>query len=450
MNKTITAVDPGSIAEELGIIPGDILVSIDGRAIRDVFDYRMAIAQGDFEMLVQKSDSDEEWLLAIEKDEDEDLGLVFADGLMDDVKSCANNCIFCFIRQNPAGIMRDTIYFRDDDYRLSFLHGNYITLTNMTQEDINRIIHHRISPINISVHTTNGALRAKVLDNPRAAESLGYIEQLAAGGISLGLQIVLCKGYNDGAELDSTIDDLARLAKQYGGDYSLSVVPAGLTKHRDGLPLILPFTQDDCRATITQVEHWQTRMLSEIGTRFVYCADEIYITARMSLPPYEAYEDFPQIENGVGMIAAFRYDFEQALQGLGKTTTPYRKITVVTGVAAYEFIDDICRQICGHFRNLEIDVVAVCNNFFGQNVSVAGLLTGQDIVAELLHRDLGDMVILPKSCLRRDTDMLLDNMTVAELAMRLGVKMVAANAWGDDFLAVIGEGCRLKAAKDAD
>jgi len=437
MNKTITAIDPGSIAEELGITPGDILISIDGRTIQDVFDYRMAIAGPDFEMLVQKGVDGEEWLLAIEKDDDEDLGLGFADGLMDDVKSCANNCIFCFIRQNPAGIMRDTIYFRDDDYRLSFFHGNYITLTNMTQADVDRILAHRISPINISVHTTNGDLRAKMLDNPRAAETLAYIEQLAAGGISLGLQIVLCKNYNDGAELDSTIGDLARLAKQYRGDYSLSVVPAGLTRHREGLPPILPFTQEDCRAIIAQVEHWQTHMLSEIGTRFVYCADELYITANTPLPPHAAYEDFPQIENGVGMIAAFRHDFEQALQELDTTTTPYRKITIVTGIAAQAHIADICRLCCEHFRDLQIDVVSIRNEFFGHAVSVAGLLTGQDIAAGLAHKDLGDLVILPKNCLRRDTDMLLDNMTVTELAARLDTKFIAADVWGSDFLAIV-------------
>jgi len=412
MKKLILTVENNSIGAEMGIEPLDKLLSIDGVKVADVFDYRMAIANDEIEILIEKPNG-EQWLLEIEKDEDEDLGLVFESGLMDDVRKCANNCVFCFIHQNPKGTMRDTIYFCDDDYRLSFLHGNYITLTNMTQGDVGRILAHRLSPINISVHTTDEMLRVKMMGNGRAGESLGYMRQLAQGGIALGLQIVLCKGYNDGEHLDKTIHDLSRLVPPGGGGFSLSVVPAGLTKYREqnGLTNLEPFSQADCKKILRQVEAWQSRFLSELSTRFVYAADELYVKAGVALPPYEAYEDFLQIENGVGMMAEFKRDFNNV------TCSFDAKATMVTGMAAYDFMCDL---------NLPMDIAAIKNDFFGENVTVAGLLTGQDIISQLEGRSLGDVLLLPANCLRHGENVLLDGVTTDDISKALGVTVLVA------------------------
>ena len=426
MKKLIKMVETGSIGEELGIEAGDFLVSINDAQIRDIFDYRMMTAHNDLEVLIQKQDG-EEWQISVEKEDDEDLGFVFDNGLMDEVNQCANNCVFCFIEQNPKKIMRDTIYFKDDDYRLSFLHGNYVTLTNIGQADVDRILRLRLSPVNVSVHTTNKTLRVEMMGNGRAGESLKYLKQLAEGGIVLGLQIVLCKGYNDGAELDKTISDLGLLAKHSQGGFSLSVVPAGLTRHRQGLPRIDHLSREDCRAVIKQVEGRQDGFLRELGTRFVYCSDEFYVKGGLGLPKYDTYEDFPQIENGVGMLASFRYDFEQINQMFH---VEHQKITIVTGLAAYEFMRALSLPP-------QISIKVVRNEFFGENVTVAGLLTGQDIINQLKGQELGDLVLLPKCCLRFEQDVFLDNVGLEDVARELGVKVLAVEADAEGLLSGI-------------
>ena len=306
--NVIIKVEKGSIAEELGIEPGDILMTINGKAVEDVFDYRFLINDEYIELGI-KTKQGEECLAEIEKDYDEDLGIIFESGLMDDAKSCKNKCIFCFIDQLPKG-MRSTLYFKDDDSRLSFLQGNYVTLTNMKDEDLDRIIYYHLSPINISVHTTDMELRKKMLKNPNADKVLKNMDRLAEAGIEMNLQIVLCKGINDGEVLEKSISDLS---KYYPHARSLSVVPVGITKYRDGLYPMEPFGKDDSKEVIDIIEKWQKKLKKEIGSSFVFIADEFYINAGIEIPPSERYEDFPQIENGVGMIALMKHEFEKKM-----------------------------------------------------------------------------------------------------------------------------------------
>ncbi len=302
----ITEVEKDSIAEELGIEPGDFLRGIDGQEMKDVFDYRYAVHDEELTLLIQKADG-EEWELEIEKDEHEDLGLVFESGLMDKARSCSNKCIFCFIDQLPPA-MRETLYFKDDDSRLSFLSGNYVTLTNMTDEDFAHILFYHLSPINISVHTTDPELRRFMLKNPRSEFLMAQLQKLYDANIEMNFQIVLCKGVNDGAQLDKTISDLAAFIPH---GRSLSVVPVGITQFRDGLYPMEPFTKEEAIGVVRQVEAWQEKLKAEKGTAFVFAADEFYLKAGLKIPLASAYEDFPQIENGVGMLALMRKEFKR-------------------------------------------------------------------------------------------------------------------------------------------
>jgi putative radical SAM enzyme (TIGR03279 family) len=428
MKKLITAVLKGSIADELEIVAGDFLVSINGQPILDILDFRMAQTLENLEILVYKQD-DEEWLLEIEKDEDEELGLIFedgakgADGLMDKMRHCGNNCIFCFIDQNAPN-MRPSLYIKDDDYRLSFLHGNYITLTNMSEADINRILTHRISPVNISIHSTDPAIRTAMMGNPKAGRSLDFLDKLADGGIVLAMQIVLCKGYNDGAHLDKTISDLSKFA---GNGASLSVVPVGLTKYRKGLTPLAPLDRNDSIKVLEQIKYWQNKILAQKGSRFVFAADEFYLKAGADLPDYEEYEDFAQIDNGVGMLCAFRCEFKAGLKGQ-RSEVRGQNVTLVTGVAAAPFMRDLVGQIPN------VQVRAIVNEFYGENITVAGLLTGRDIVKQLQGQDLGDLVLLPKNCLRVDEDVFLDDMTLSEIEKRLKTKVLALEPTGDELV----------------
>jgi putative radical SAM enzyme (TIGR03279 family) len=440
MKRLISAVDKNSIAAELGIQPMDKLVSINGDASFDFLDYFAAMAKDSMEILIEKAQSGEQWLLDVDKDDFEDLGLTFEDGLMDNMMTCRNNCVFCFIQQNPKGVLRDSIYICDDDYRLSYMQGSYISLTNLDERTVKRIISHRISPVNISVHTTDKNRRAYMMGNRRAGRNLKYLEQMARGGIAMGLQIVLCKGLNDEEHLDKTIYDLSRLVLPHGIDgFSLSVVPVGLTKYREenNLPHLRALNDFDCANAIAQVEAWQERFLKELGTRFVFLADEFYLTAGVDLPPYGAYEDFLQIENGVGMMTSFKHDFYAVLDGNAPNTaqalwSPGTKVSLVTGVAAQNFMRGLVPP--------DIDVKAVRNEFFGENVTVAGLLTGRDIINQLKGRPLGNVLLLPASCLRHGGEVLLDNITVPDIAKELGVRVLPMNTNGGDFAQAIKGG----------
>ncbi len=428
MENVIIKIEKGSIAEELGIQNGDILVSINEKDIIDVFDYRYAISDEYIEVCIRDIDG-EETVYEIEKDENEDLGLVFDGGLMDSAKSCKNKCIFCFIDQLPKG-MRETLYFKDDDARLSFLSGNYITLTNVSEEDIDRIIYYHLSPINISVHATDPELRTFMLKNPNSDKVMYYIEKLYNAGIDMNFQIVLVKGVNDGKQLDRTINDLVKYVEK---GRSLSVVPVGITRHREGLFEIEPFTKEDCASIITQLEAYQKEFKKLYKTRFVYAADELYIKGGLPIPSYSEYEDFPQIENGVGMIASMKKEFDDALKKakyLGKE----KHISIATAHAAYSFMCSLAESFMKKFPLIKISVYKIDNDFFGEQVTVSGLLTGGDFLNQLNERSLGEMLLIPKNALRRDDTVFLDDLDVSELGKQLNVQIKAVETSGTSLV----------------
>lgn len=435
MNKLkqniIIKVEAGSIAEELGIQAGDTLLSINGKQIVDVFDYRYLINEEYIEVEIKKNDG-EQWILEIDKDFDEDLGIVFESGLMDNAKSCSNKCIFCFIDQMPPN-MRDTLYFKDDDSRLSFLQGNYVTLTNMKQKDIDRIIYYHLSPINISVHTTNLELRKDMLKNKFATNLFDYINQLAKARVEMNCQVVLCKNINDKEKLDKTIEDLSKYIPHIK---SLSVVPVGLTKYRQNLYPLEPFNKEDALNVIEQINLWQNELKSKHNNRFVFAADEFYLTANIPVPSVEAYEDFPQIENGVGMMSLMKYELEQALSKVEGDNIK-RKLSIATGEAAYDYICELSKMVECKFKSTNINVYKIKNNFFGGKVTVVGLLTGQDLLQQLKGKDLGDYLLLSKSILKAEDTVLLDDIDISEVETKLNTKIRIVENTGEQFLSNI-------------
>lgn len=432
--NVIIKVEKGSIAEEIGIEPGDILLSVNGKNVEDVFDYRFLINDEYIELEI-KTRQGEVCTVEIEKDYYEDLGIIFEDGLMDEAKSCRNKCIFCFIDQLPKG-MRDTLYFKDDDSRLSFLQGNYVTLTNMKDEDLERIIYYHLSPINISVHTTDLELRKKMLCNRFADNVLKRMQLLADAGIEMNLQIVLCKGINDGKVLEKSIEDLAKF---YPHARSLSVVPVGITRYRDGLYPLEPFEKEDSLQVVELVEKCQKKLKKEIGTSFVFISDEFYINAGLEMPSSQAYEDFPQIENGVGMTALMQEEFDEYLGRLKADKNLKKEVSVVTGTAAYPFIKGLCQSLEEKFENVKINVYAIKNDFFGGRISVSGLLTGTDIINQLKDKPLGEYLCLPKNLLRSGEKkrILLDDITVEDIEKALNVKIKIADGSGSDFIKTV-------------
>lgn len=425
----------GSIAEELGIEAGDVLVEINGNKIEDVFDYQYYTQDEYIEVLIRKP-SGEEWILEIDKEYDEDLGVTFENGLMDDYRSCHNKCIFCFIDQMPKG-MRDTLYFKDDDSRLSFLQGNYVTLTNMSDEDIDRIIKYRLSPINVSFHTTNPVLRCMMLNNRFAGQALEKAWRLARAGIVMNGQIVLCRGVNDGEELERSIRDLSGYLPNLE---SVSVVPVGLSKYREGLFTLDPFTKEDARQVLSMIHRWQERLYPEYGVHFIHASDEWYILAEEGLPEGERYDGYPQLENGVGMLRLLMDEFQEAFDELkvakGVEIVP-RELSIATGKLAYRFILDMAGQLMAAYPQLKIHVYAVRNNFFGEMITVSGLLTGQDILAQLKGQNLGDVLLLPQNVLKSGETVFLDDMTLAELEKALQVQIDIVKSSGQDLLDTI-------------
>ncbi|MCQ2385316.1 MAG: DUF512 domain-containing protein, partial [Clostridia bacterium] len=406
----ITEVEPGSLADKAGILPRDMLLAINGNPITDVLDYRFYLAARRVDVSVLRGDEPLSFL--IRKKEYDDVGLSFASGLMDEKRPCKNGCIFCFIDQLPKG-MRETLYFKDDDSRLSFLHGNYITLTNLCDSDIDRIIRMRCSPINVSIHTTNPELRVKMMKNKRAGEVLSYLNRLAQASLSLRGQIVLCKGINDGGELERTMRDLSGL---YPSLDSVSVVPAGLTKYRDGLYPLTPFTKEDCREIIRQVEAFACDMAKKNGCRVFAAADEFYLKADLPLPSPETYEGYPQIENGVGMIASLEEEFDLALADLPRDFAPApRSVTAACGLAAEALMKRLKEKTEARFPQIHISVIPVKNRFFGEQITVSGLLTGRDLADFLRDKELGDAVLITRNALRREGDLFLCGMSLPEL-----------------------------------
>lgn len=426
---TITDVLPRSRAHRAGIRPKDILLSINGHEINDVLDYRFYLAEASVELSVQRGD--EIVTAVIRKDVYDDIGLDFETPLMDKKHSCRNKCIFCFIDQLPKG-MRESLYFKDDDSRLSFLHGNYITMTNLSRRDIDRMIEMHISPVNISVHTTNPELRVKMTKNKNAGEVLKYLDVLAEAGVKMRGQIVLCKGVNDGAELDRTMNDLFRL---YPSMESVSIVPAGLTRHREGLYPLEPFSPSESAEVVKQVESFASMCRQMYGEGIFYCSDEMYLKAGLQIPDPESYGEFTQLENGVGMLALFRDEFDSALKTLTEEDRIIeRSVSVATGEAAFHFINSLARKISEICPGLKCRVYKVKNNFFGGEVNVSGLLTGRDIAEQLMGAELGEELLLPKNTLRSEGDLFLCGMTPDELSKRLGVPVKFNENDGGEFL----------------
>ncbi len=429
----ITDIEKNGRAAKVGVCAGDVLVAINGNEITDVLDYRFYLTEKTVVLSLLREGRALE--LLIRKDTYDDIGLEFETPLMDKKQCCANKCIFCFIDQLPPGL-RPSLYFKDDDSRLSFLHGNYITLTNLGDKDIDRIIKMHISPVNVSVHTTNPELRCEMMKNRRAGKVLAYLDRLAEAGIRICGQIVLCRGINDGAELDRTMRDLARLHPALS---SVSVVPAGLTKYREGLYPLTPFTPEECRAVIAQVNTFGEQCLAEVGERIFCCADEFYLKAGLPLPEESYYGEYEQIENGVGMLRSLYEEFAQELEYLDDYLTdgklPCRHVTAITGVAAGPMLKALAQMLMARVPSVRIDVHVIENNFFGKEITVAGLLTGHDVAEQLSGCDLGDELLFPATMLRAEGDLFLCGMTPAELSEKLNVPLRAVRNEGAALLA---------------
>ena len=424
----INKVEENSIAEEMGIEPGDFLLEINGNPIEDVFDYHYLLNDTYVEVLIRKQDG-EEWLLEIDKDYEEDLGIGFENGLMDQYRSCTNHCIFCFIDQMPPG-MRDTLYFKDDDSRLSFLQGNYVTLTNMKNEDLDRVIHYHLSPINVSVHTTNPELRCSMLRNRFAGDILEKMQRLYDAGIEMNGQIVLCKGINDGEELERTIRDLSAFLPYLG---SLSVVPVGLSKYREGLYPLELFNREDAVEVIDRIERWQDKLYREKGTHFVHASDEWYLLAQRPIPQEDNYDGYPQLENGVGMLRLLDTEVRECLDELEGDD---RRIccTVATGMLAADSIRSCCDAVREKYPNVEVQVKSIRNDFFGNQITVAGLVTGTDLLAQLQGQDLGEKLLIPCHMLRSGESVFLDDVTVEDVEKQLNIPVVVVDEKGEDLV----------------
>ena len=421
----VTGVLPRSKAEKAGVLVGDILLEINAHPIRDVLDYRFRLAEESVTLKLHRGPDIVE--VKIKKDTYDDIGLEFGTPLMDKKHRCENGCIFCFIDQNPKG-MRETIYFKDDDSRLAFLHGNYITLTNLHDEDIDRIIEMHISPVNVSVHTTNPTLRVSMMKNKRSGEVLSYLDKLADAGITLRGQIVLCRGINDGAELDRSMRDLS---KYYPKMDSVSIVPAGLTAHREGLYHLEPFSSEECAAVIRQIEEFN-KTLPE--TMF-FASDEFYVKSGTPLPASEHYGEFTQIENGVGLLSSFGSEFDFMLSNIedDEFVGP-RTVSVATGEASYEFIKALVAKIESRFDGFTCHVYKIKNNFFGGEVTVTGLLTGRDIADQLAGEELGETLYLSRTTLRAEGDLFLCGMSTDELSEKLGIPIEFSENDGAEFV----------------
>ena len=429
----IKEVYPGSIAEELEIEPGDVLLSINDQSIEDVFDYRYMIKDEYIEVLIRKPDG-EEWVLEIDKDYDDDLGIEFENQLMSDYKSCSNKCIFCFIDQMPPN-MRETLYFKDDDSRLSFLQGNYITLTNMKEKDVDRIIKMQLAPINISVQTTNPELRCKMLNNRFAGEKLKFLDQLYEGHVEMNGQIVCCKGVNDGKELERTMDDLSKYLPFMR---SVSVVPAGITKYRDNLYPLELFTKEEAGEIIDMIESRQKKYYEEYGLHFMHASDEWYITAGRDFPEEERYDGYLQLENGVGMLRLLFNEFEEGYAKL-ESGEHQEEISLATAKLAYPYLERMAKKMEEKYEGLKVHTYCIRNDFFGERITVSGLITGQDLMKQLKDQPLGSRLLIPCNMLKMDEDIFLDDFTLKEVSDTLQVPIDIVKSSGQDLIdAILG------------
>lgn len=429
----VKTIKPGSIAEELEITPGDKVLAIDNTEIEDIFDYQFLTQDTYIEMLVEKADR-EQWLLEIDKEFDEDLGIEFENGLMDEYRHCHNKCIFCFIDQMPKG-MRDTLYFKDDDSRLSFLQGNYVTLTNMSDEDVQRIITYRMEPINISFQAMHPELRCQMLHNRFAGDALKKVDRFYEAGIVMNGQIVLCKGVNDGKELEYSIEQLVKYLPYL---QSVSVVPVGLTRYRDGLYPLEPFTKEDACAVLALIHSWQDRLYKEYGSHFIHAGDEWYLLAEEEIPTEDSYDGYMQLENGVGMIRLLQEEVREELAALAGDDCE-RRVTIATGELAAPILEELGQEIKAKYPKLDLQVKAVKNEFFGGKITVAGLLTGQDLKKQLADLNLGEELLLTEHMMKSGEQVFLDDVTVEELSGALQVPITIVKSDGKSFLdAVLG------------
>lgn len=429
-NNIINKVYDGSIAEELGIEIGDLLVSINDQPIRDIIEYRFLLSEEYLEVEIENKYG-EMYLYEIEKDYDEDLGIEFSNPIIDMAKSCRNKCMFCFVDQLPDG-MRETLYFKDDDSRLSFLQGNFVTLTNMSEDDIDNIIKYRISPINISVHTTNPELRQKMISNKFAGKVYSIMKRLAEAEITMNCQVVLCPGINDGEELRRTVYDLIKL---YPYVNSIAVVPVGVTRYRDNLPNLEIFDKERANSTINQIHKIQEELLEKFGTRFVFLSDEFYIVADRDMLDYDDYEGFLQFEDGVGMIRKMGTEVKEYLNALpSNKTVKEKKVSIATGRSAYEFMKDLAELVMEKYPSIDIHVLEIKNKFWGETITVSGLITAKDIVEQLGDENLGEALYITRSMLKADEEIFLDNITLEELQDIMKIKIIPCLNEGKDFV----------------
>lgn len=431
MQNRISAVAPDSAAERAGIAVGDRLLKVDGNVIHDVLDYMYFAYDSDAIFTVEHEDgsvSD----IEIKKGIGENAGIDFETYLMDNMRSCANNCIFCFVDQMPEG-MRDTLYFKDDDVRLSFLTGSYITLTNMSEREVQRIIDLKISPINVSVHTMNPELRCMMLGNRNAGKGIDIIRRLGKAGIEMNCQIVCCPGINDGDELSYTMSELAKL---YPSVNSCSIIPVGLTKFREGLHKITPFTEETAAAVVDLVEGFAAQCEEKYGSKIFFCSDELYLKANRPVHEDEYYEGYPQLENGVGLLRLLIAEFEDALKYCDETPkcTPF---SIATGVSASYTLNLLLNMAKEKFPEINGRVYAIQNDYFGHSIDVAGLITGKDLMAQLEGKELGERVYITNRMLRDGTNIFLDDVTTDDVSERLGVPVIPTGGSGDELLSLM-------------
>lgn len=429
MNTTVIRVLPESIAEEMEICKGDKIISINGKVLNDIIDYLYAVVDDFLEIEVEKPDG-EIWVLEIDKDYDEEVGIEFENPIIDQAKSCKNNCIFCFVDQLPPN-MRESLYFKDDDSRLSFLQGNYVTLTNVSDKEFNRIIDYNISPINVSVHTTNPELRVKMLKNPKAANVLERVSILVDNRVDVNAQIVLCPGFNDGEELDRTLKELGSLSEHL---VSVAIVPVGLSDHRDGLIQLTGYNKDSAREVIDRVEKWQAYFLEKRETRFAFLSDEFYVTAEKEVPPKANYEGFKMVEDGVGLMRKFKDEIVDHLSEVDLNINEPLTVSIGTGVSAFKYMSQVCDLIKAKYSKITFNVFLVENAYFGKSITVAGLLTGTDLYNNLKGEVLGDLLLIPDVMLKADSELFLDDWTVSELEEKLNVKARIVKVQGNDFM----------------
>ena len=429
MSVIISSVDAGSLAAKKGLHAGDTLISINGHEISDVLDYqfylqdkKLHIAYLDGRGKAKK--------ITVKKDQFDDIGLSFETYLMDKQHACSNNCIFCFVHQMPKG-MRKTLYFKDDDTRLSFLFGNYVTLTNLSEREVQRIIDMHISPVNVSVHTMNPSLRVEMMKNPNAGECLKLLSRFAAAGIELNTQLVLCPGINDGPELEFSLSELEKLLPSLR---SIAAVPVGLTKYRDHLPHLEPYQLESARQVIRIMDDFGEKCLQHYGRRVAYCADEFYLNAGLPLPEPSYYEDYPQLENGVGLWTSLDQEFRQALSACELPGDAPISVSLATGVAAFPLLDSFRSLVLERFPAAKIDVYAIENDFFGHSVTVAGLITAKDLIAQLKGKDLHGRLLLPSVMLKSDEDIFLDDLSLKDVAAALNVEVQTAENDGFSLL----------------